>query len=414
MVYEKRTVSEWFNPETSRYEWNATTDAWDTLANVYTDDNTDDDSPAYAYSRERWTLTEQDETWHYYLREGFQGPYTVPLFWGRLSGWGLAGPIGWDGQTDYSPTAIAQPHFWIERAYEGCKCGTMTRSKRWYAVRTYVKSRTVTAYPFDFWEETEPANGLKVLGSKEAALNLEEQFIETEQSVTQLGTDGRGYQTDEEEYRAGFLALGGAPYWYGDDTERSDASEELRFSGATCTKYIGTGEQSHDEIVTETNWDNRTQSTVATTGLDSYLPAAERIPDSGPTTDTDVYADDAEQAALYQKAYRTESKPISVTVTDLDLENCSTRGVHKISAAYLESEDEAEWLARWIIDEARAGVLEGDLAGANFFISPGDWCASVRFLALGLNATAGRVEEVSWDWRAGSVLNTSVKILLYP
>ena len=62
VVYEKRMVQEWFNPETSRYEWNATADAWDTLDFVYTDDNTDDDSPAYRYSREAWLTTEIDET----------------------------------------------------------------------------------------------------------------------------------------------------------------------------------------------------------------------------------------------------------------------------------------------------------------------------------------------------------------
>ena len=177
-------------------------------------------------------------------------------------------------------------------------------------------------------------------------------------------------------------------------------------------KYVGSGEQSHDEIETETNWDDRTIRSVATTGLDSYLPSAERIPDSGPTQDTDVYEDDAELAELYSRAYRTETKPISVTVTDDDLENCSTRSVHKVQSAYIETEDEADWLARWLIDEGYAAKFDGELAGANFFIEPGDWCAQVRYRQIGVDG-AGRVEEVSWQWSPGAPINTQVQILLY-
>ena len=417
VVYEKRTVQEWFNPEVSRYSWNAATDSWDTLANVYTNDNTDDDSPAYAEARERWTTTEIDETWHYWLRDGFIGPdgfYLSLILSGFVTvgvslGYGLRAPKGWDGMTaDHSD---APP---IGSGFEGCKIGTITRSKRWYGVRQYVKSRTVTAYPFDIWEEVEPANGWKVLGGKESVVSDSEQFLETEQIVTILGTDGKGYQTDEDEYRFQYLALKGSPYLYGDETERADANETLRFTGATYTKFLGSGETSHDEIVTETNQDDRTQSTVATTGLGSYLPAAERIPDSGTTTDTDVYVDDAQQTELYQKAYRTKAKPISVTVTDDALEANSTRGVHRVHSQYLESEDEADWLARWLLDEGSAGVFDGELAGANFFVEPGDWCALIRYRQIGLAGCAGRIEEVSWDWKAGSVMNTKIQALLYP
>lgn len=419
VVYERRTVQEWFNPEVSRYEWNAATDSWDTLGGVYTDDNTDDDSPAYAYANEAWHTTEIDETWHYWFREGFEGPTAVwiPLKpTGLDMGWGLRAPKGWDGSTNGATGFVAanDPDHSYDIDWEGCKIGTLSRSQRWYGVRQYVKSRVVTSYPYDIWEEVEPANGWKVLGSKESVTDDSEQFRQTEQIVTILGTDGRGYQTAEDEYSFGFLTLKGSPYLYGDDTERAEAEEELRFTGAVYRQFLPNGEQQHDEVETETNWDDRTVSSVATTGIDSYLPSADRIPDSGPTTDTDVYVDDAEQNELYKKAYRTKSVPVKVTVTDLDLENCSTRGVHKVHSSYLESEDEAEWLGLWLIDENRSAMLEGDLAGANFFVEPGDWCSSVRFGQLGLGSTPGRVEEVSWDWKAGSVLNTRVKIRLYP
>ena len=155
-------------------------------------------------------------------------------------------------------------------------------------------------------------------------------------------------------------------------------------------------------------------SSVATTGLDSFLPAAERIPDSGVTQDTDVYTDDAEQAELYRRAYRTQTKPVSVTVTDEELESRSTRGVHKVRSAYSESEDEADWLARWLLDEGSAGVFDGDLAGANFFVEPGDWCSLIRYRQIGLAGSEARIEEVTWDWKAGSVLNTKIQALLYP
>lgn len=418
VVYEKRTVTEWFNPETARYEWNSTTDSWDTLNTVFTDDNTDDDSPAYLYSREQWLVTEIDETWHYWFRDGFEGPepFYVPLkpSWLDL-GWGLRAPKGWDGLADgegFIPATDA--NYSHDLRWDGLKIGTLTKSKRWYGVREYVKSRVVTTYPYDIWEEIEPANGWKVLGGKEAVTGDMEEFIETEQIVTILGADIRGYQTDEDVYRFQFIAINGSQYLYGDDSERGEPDQQLRFSGATYTKYIGTGEQSHDEIVSETNLDDRTVSSVASTGLDSYLPAAERIPDSGQTQDTDVYADDDEAAELYQRAYRTESKPVSVTVTDDELEHCSTRGVHKVHSQYIESEDEADWLARWLLDEGSAGVFDGELAGANFFVEPGDWCSMIRYRQIGLSGCEGRIEEVSWDWRAGDVMNTKIQALLYP
>ena len=419
IVYEKRTVQEWFNPEVARYEWNATTDSWDTLGGVYTDDNTDDDSPAYAYAQERWHTTEIDETWHYWFRENFEGPeaFYIPLKPSGLDmGWGLRAPKGWDGQTNGETGFVDanDPDHSYDRRWEGLKIGTLTKSQRWAGVKQYVRSRSISSYPLDIWEEVEPANGWKVLGGKEAVLSDGEQFLQTEQIVTILGADVRGYQTDEDEYRFQYFVGKGSQYLYGDDTERAEAYETLQFTGATYTKYIGTGEQSHDEIVTETNESDRTVRSVATTGLDSYSPAAERIPDSGPTQDTDVYTDDAEQQELYQRAYRTESKPISVTVTDDALEHCSTRGVHKVRNAYLESEDEADWLARWLLDEGSAGVFDGELAGANFFVEPGDWCSTIRYRQIGLAGCEGRIEEVSWDWKAGAVMNTKIQALLYP
>ncbi len=411
VVKERRVVRQWYNPEVARYTWNATTDTWDTIDGVYTDSDADDDSPAYQFSVESWMETEDDTTYHYWMVPGLEGGLAVPNLipaWLDI-GWGLGEVKGWDGlingqgwYTVYDPVK-----------FHGLKIGTKYKSKRWYAVRQYLKTRTLTI-PLDLWEEIEPPDGREVLGSKESVTMGGEQYRVTEEGMTILGTDGRGYQTDEDVYSIGYSAIDGQSYLYGDQSERGESEESRKYLGCTYNEFISTGEQSHDEVVTITNGYGITTKSVQTTGLDSNLPAAERIPDSGPPMDSDIYADEIELADLYRKAYRTKSKPVSVTVTDLDLENCSTRGVHKASVSYLENEDEADWMARWLMDEARAGVFEADLAGANFFISPGDWCASVRFLALGLNPTPGRVEEVSWDWRAGSALNTSVKFLLYP
>ena len=418
LVYEKRTVQQWYNPEVARYEWNAATDSWDTIAGVYTDDNTDDDSPAYAYSSEMWTATEIDETWHYWMRENFEGPDAMSIPFkpaGLDMGWALRAPKGWNGETRGTGFVAANdPSHSYDRAIEGCKIGTLTKSQRWYAVRQYVRSRDVSSYPYDLWEEVEPANGWEVLGSKEAASSDAEEFIETEQIVTILGVDSRGFKTDEDVYRFGYFVGKGSAYLYGDDTERAETEEAFQFTGSTLTQYIGTGEQEHSEIVTETDESDRTVRSVASTGLDSYLPAAERIPDSGPTTDTDVYVDDAEQSELYQRAYRTETKPVSVTVTDDELEANSTRGVHEVRSAYIESEDEADWLARWLMDENAAGKFTGTLAGANFFVEPGDLCSTIRCRRIGLAGCEARIESVTWNWRAGEVLNTEIEALLYP
>lgn len=411
LVFERRRVYEFYNPEQVRYEWDTTTGAWIRL-DCYTDDNATGDEPAYSESIERWRLVEQDETNHYWLRATFEAAGTELYDLGIPTGGNIPGrnpryPIGWSAQINgqgwygtYSPTE------------DGLKVATISRHYRWAAPRKYVKSRSLAVYPYPIWEEVEPADGWQVYGGKEAAITTAETFILWQAESTVYGIDSRGYRTDEVTHKFGYYARKGAEYLYGDDTERSEAQESFRYLGTEAIKYIANGEQAHDEIVTETDLDGKTTHSEITTGLDSYLPAAERIPDSGPPLDEDVYEDDAELAELYAQAYRTETKPISVTVTDDDLENCSTRGVHKVQSAYLENEDEADWLARWLIDEGYAARFDGELAGANFFIEPGDWCAQVRYRQIGVDG-AGRVEEVSWQWAPGAPINTQVQILLY-
>ncbi len=414
VVYERRTVQEYFNPEVDRYDWDAASDAWLTLGNVYTDDNTDDDSPAYLYPSEQWLITEIDETWHYWFRDGFEGPTAFNLT-GQFPGfslllidlgYGLSAPKGWEGIGDPDGSRPAQ--------WDGLKIGTLNRQQRWYGVREAVKTRTVTSYPYDIWEEVEPADNTRVLGNKEAVVNGAEEFQETAVQFNILGSDGRGYQTDDDEYRFAYLARSGPEFRYGDETEHAENVETIQYTGATLTHYIGNGSENHDEVETERDLNDRTIRTVASTGLESYLPAADRIPDSGPSTDTDIYEDDAELADLYNRAYRTETRPISVTVTDDELEANSTRGVHKVHSQYVENEEEADWLARWLLEEGAAGVFDGDLAGANFFVEPGDECATVRYRKIGLAGMPGRVDSVTWNWTAGETLNTGVTILIYP
>lgn len=424
LVYEKRSAYEFYNPETSRYEWDAATDAWITLADVYTDDNTDDDSPAFSLIQDKWTLTEVDETWHYWMRGGFRGPTTDAAFFtvagsrSMLTDWGLSAPIGWDGETDYDPDSIQQDDGsgYISAGFEGCKIGTLRSSQRFYAPRQYVATRANYPYPRPFWEETEPANGWNVLGNKESIVGDVESLIQHSREVTQYGTDGRGFLTDEVVHRAEWWAPPGenavTGYMYGDGIERTQAAETFQYVGATWTRYVGAGEQSHDEIVTDSDYQGGVTGSVLTSGLDSYLPAIERIPDSGPPADSDIYEDDDELAGNYNRAYRTESKPISVTLTDDDLEGCVPRSVPKVQSAYIENEDEADWLARWLIDESMASMFDGTLAGANFFIEPGDWCDTVRYPQIGVDG-AGRVEEVSWEWKPGAPINTDVSIRLY-
>lgn len=416
IVYERRTLYEFFNKERTRYAWSTDDEAWVTLGIVYTNDNTDDDSLALNRSVEVWTLTEMDETFHYWFREGFEGPTAgaIPARPANLNmGWGLRAPIGWDGTTNGTGYIPANdPNHSYSPDWEGCKIGTHKKSWRFYGPRKHVRERSITTFPLTPWEEIEPENGWEVLGNKEAIVGNREAFRLFSSEIVQYGSDGRGFLTDENVTRFGWFAPKGSAYLYGDDTVRADSQESFQYIGGDETKYIGAGEQTHDEIVTRTSENQRTVETVATTGLDSYLPAIERIPDSGPTTDTDVYRDDTELSQLYRKVYRTESKPISVTVTDLDLENCSTRSVHKVRNAYIESIDEADWLARWLIDEGMAARFDGELAGANFFIEPGDWCSTVRYRQIGVNG-AGRVDSVSWDWQAGEPIRTKVSILLY-
>ena len=57
--------------------------------------------------------------------------------------------------------------------------------------------------------------------------------------VNVFGSDGRSYQTDDDVYRFGYMALSGSPYLYGDDTdgwigrEIVLTSEFVEFQGKT-------------------------------------------------------------------------------------------------------------------------------------------------------------------------------------
>lgn len=411
VVLDRRQVMEFYNPEVARYEWSTIDSDWITVDGVYTDDDSDDDSPAYLYRTEKYMVTEEDRTWHYWMIPSLEGPTFPPMqpHWLDL-GWGLGEVKGWDGLingagwgTVYDPVK-----------FNGLKIGTMLKSKRWYAVRRHILHRDISVYPLVPWEEIAPDDGTLVLGSKEAAVGNAESYSETDQIVTILGTDGRGYQTDEDIHSFGYRARSGKAYRYGDETDRDESEETEQYTGSVYRKMIGNGDEAHDEVESRDDMNAKTFSSVQSIGLPSYLPAAERIPDLGPPSGSDIYVSDAEQSQLYKKAYLDKATPITVTVTDDELESCATRGVHKVTSGYLESEDDADWLARWLLDEGSAARFEGDLAGVNFFIEPGDWCGTVRALGLGLPATGGRVEEVRWEWSAGSPIRTSVTILLYP
>lgn len=431
LVYDRRRAWEFYNPETARYTWDAVNDEWDPIDDVWTDDNSAGDDPAFWRQIESWRLTEVDETWHYWFQTGYQryvGPLggfsQVPGLPDSAGHGSLSYPVGISSFAVNDAGQIIGP-------FAGVKIGTLARSWRWTAPRAAVKTRSIVAYPYDPWEEVEPTSGQKVLGSKEAINTLGtipgwlsasyssgdeppdgEQFLPVSQEAVIYEPDARGYLRSEIRYKFSYFARGGASYLYGDGSEHSEEYETLRYVGSDLTTYVPNGDQQHDEIELETDLDNRTVRSVATIGMDGYLPSAERIPNSGPPESGDEYADAEEQSELYRKAYRTESQPISVVVAAEDLENCSTRGVHRLSAPWVESEDEAEWLGQWIIDEAASAEFRGTLAGANFFIEPGDWCSQVRYHQLGVDSE-GRVEDVKWSWRSGQPINTEILVRLY-
>lgn len=407
-VYTRRMSYSYFLPMAARYTWDAVNDEWDRIDGIYADEGTDGNANAYVAPIEKWLLTEVDEEWHYWNDEEFLGPRVGPVA-SQEANFGVA--------PGYAPQLV-------DLDFSKVKIGTFSVSWRWYAVKKYLKTRTLTPFPPPIWEEVEPPALHAVYGDKSGCAGLViapawlhsnyqgyqtyssndgELFLPVSATTVLYESDGRGYLIGEERQNFGWLARpNGSAYLYGDGKESDDEQEEFRLVSTETKKYSAAGENNHDEIVVRSDFNGRDVSSQTTTGLDGYLPAIDRIPDGG-TIDTeeeeDVYEDEAEQAAVAAETLRTEVRPFAVTIRDADLEHCHVRNVVELAAPYAENEAEADRMARHVIARSAAPRFSAELARVHPWLRPG-LVSEITCHPLGITqAMRSRITKVAFNGR---------------
>jgi len=101
---------------------------------------------------------------------------------------------------------------------------------------------------------------------------------------------------------------------------------------------------------------------------------------------------------------------MEAVVLDESLEDNHPRRVMKFQAPYAENLAELEAMAWAILDAAAAAKVSFTLAGANFYVEPGQ-AVRLNLSPLGISHTV-RVVSVSWDFSGGAI-TTSVRGEIY-
>jgi hypothetical protein len=420
LVGTRRRAYEYHVPEAARYEFDplatgATADGWAHLATTFTNDDGSGDDPAYQQEEERWRLVEVDQEGQYWNSIDHAGPLLAVVIGGA------------SGAVDFRFARGDNP----DGDFRGVKIGSLSVSWRWSTPQRAIKTRAVTSYPLDPWEERTPGQGLTgltVYGDKRGVIDNPNtgswswipwsyyadgpgpvngaKFLPVSAVATLLESDGRGFLVHEESYKFEWAARSGVQFQMADGTETSEEEESFRYVGSDATLYVGSGESSHDEIEISTDLDGATIGGSDSLGLDGYLPAIDRIPDLG-TVDVedepDVYADSSELDEVAKRALLTDGKPFSVEVVAEDLEDCHVVNRVKLHAPWAESEQEAERMAYDLIDRSAAAKVSGELRKINFFMRRGD-VARVACRPIGLPYSGNkrcRITSVTFSWQAG-------------
>lgn len=416
LIYERTMHYAFYNPECRRWVWEDSTDEWVPLASVYTDDDSGGDGIAMLYPREAWLLTGVEETWHYWLQRGYRYSDRAKPF-GVLSSeyhYIASALLKLDAPEnsllDVNYGTGADSVFTGEAA--GVKLGTISRTWAFYAPRYAQKERDITSYPLPTWDETEPADGLYVLGNKEAydanpilpsELAQLAYPAQTDpgvgESLTLTSVQIEAFDINTENYVTGLdrVALGwqvrtGLEYKFGDGRETSEVRESFHVARTEREDYAPAGDSNHDRIVHVYDRDGRELPSESELGADGYLPAAEFI--DGSQADPQFYADDAEQQELSRMVHRTESQDLEVEIIAEDLEDCRDVNQYEGTYEHAENDDELERAARAMIGESCAAEVRLPLAGANFYAGEGQ-LVNARYIPLGLDH-AMRVETVRW------------------
>lgn len=452
-IYQRREVYTFYNPETARYHRDEVNLEWDRVPYpVYVADDEDDDNPAFAFHAPRWGLVSVEELWTFYFQDGYQaagfnyGAIHVPggfdrfvspanavagLSWARdENGY----PMGMATDPDNGDILGAFNGVEVIPGYIGVKLGTFARKHEMYLVKGAQKRRSPPyTTPFD---EIEPGiagttyitgDGMGVAGisgvqecDKYFASNcddnndLSEQLLVTEEVLESYLTNRDGFMVGKDTLVAGIAAKRGSgppAYWFGEGYVAAEEWESFRQLTSTSERYEAVGDANHNIYRSGRDTvENKATRQPSEFNVEGYLPAAEYLPEA--EIDDTLYSDETERDLTAVATMRTTSRPMDVTVTAEDLENCGhEHSEYKLELLWAEDVDELNFGANAIIDESAAADVNLTLAGANFFVRECDLILA-QYRPIDLNDVI-RCKSVEWSGGGRSPILTRIQGKLY-
>jgi len=400
VVWERKQVWGWKNLQIPRFEWDSAAGpegSWVRQQNgtVYTMQGTDAVGDGFGLPVEEFLKLSEEESWHYYNREGFK--------------------LAADGSAQFGGVDPKQIHHLILPSSEvrsGDYLGTISRYSAIYAPKSYIKQRVGGGMLPVPWDDIEIENGLEVLGDLTAVEwdagdpwwvqgmrgNAGEYLRPVGGAVVTHYGDQSGYlrKTIDSKFGWRIIPVTSGSYLYSDGREANTSAEQFGQTSRTEVSYLSTGSSSHMSSTSELNAVSADVKTTTVTGLSGHGPAIGHI-DLGDTSPL-AGDDGSEQAA----ARYEDQREIKIRLYAANLELCHLKGPHKGQAPWAEDEEDLLRMARMIIEDSAAADFNGRLAGPNFFVEPCDRL-DVEVPSIDLDSDRVRVRRVSYTINAERV-----------
>lgn len=427
LVYERSTRWAYHNPLATRLEWDSVDREWDLIIGRFLPDNdVTAMGEAHAFGKERFTVVEDSEAWHYYMQQGF----TYPAGASNERYDHLRGPYPYDINTTTGE--------W-EGAFVGFYLGSITRTSAYDYVAKAVRERdTSLPPPYDLFDELDPITGTVLIGTDGVdtaptlpfessyasgalgSVSTGQALIPTAETILHVYGDTERKKTQEVTLTFGWgrsEAFPGA-YQYGDGTESNDPAETWQETARAVTVYVslqGGGESLHSkrtEFYVLGVFD-RSENEPSISGDRPPVPML-------PTNDQNeaAYASEEELAEFAKYARRMDSRPIKVQVTADGLLTCHFPGLLKTDVPWAENEDELAEVGLNLIDESLAAPVTFTVLG-NFFLRETQ-VGRAYYKRLGLadpsDSTRGhrvRLRSVSHSGPTSGPVLTACEALLY-
>lgn len=334
-VYSQVQTFGWEWPETARYTWASGEHA---IPSVFCEAGATagDQGVAHLAAGERWALTQQQDSWTYFDRIGYQGPGDPAMPWGNAL----------QGSRD---NAIAAT---------GYRLGSIKETRTYYAIRRALK----VLIPGTSWEATDPQPDVLMLGNREAVADQMEVFQLTERLVEVVSATAAGYVSSIVTYRQAWGSVPGGAYWYQGGFQSAQDVQTFMITGFSVVSYVTAGPVT---VQIQETWDTSGAPKLVTRQIQTVqaAPGVERLASSEPV-DSTLYGQGGSAAA----GIPADPKRIKREVEDLGLELTHVKKILKTTMEDAETGAELDSAAVDIINRSAAFVATFETAAPNFLL----------------------------------------------